>query len=57
MAASAPGLRGATYVGPDGPFQLRGSPQITPMPSPAYDEELAARLWAASEEATGVRYP
>lgn len=57
MAATAPGLRGGTYVGPGGPFQLRGAPGVTSMPRAADDERLAAQLWAASEEATGVTFP
>jgi NAD(P)-dependent dehydrogenase (short-subunit alcohol dehydrogenase family) len=57
MAATAPGLRGGTYVGPDGPFELNGSPRIVTMPEPAHDEQMARQLWEASEEATGVRFP
>jgi hypothetical protein len=57
MAATAPELRGATYVGPDGPFELHGDPRVVRMPRAAEDEQLAARLWQASEEATGVRFP
>ena len=57
MAATAPGLLGGTYVGPDGPFELQGAPRIVSMPKAAYDEELAARLWEASEQATGVTFP
>lgn len=57
MAAAAPGLRGGTYVGPDGPFQLHGSAAVVPPPGPARDEAMAAGLWELSEEATGVRYP
>jgi NAD(P)-dependent dehydrogenase (short-subunit alcohol dehydrogenase family) len=57
MAATAPELRGATYVGPDGPFELHGHPRVVRLPRAAEDEQLAARLWQASEEATGVRFP
>jgi NAD(P)-dependent dehydrogenase (short-subunit alcohol dehydrogenase family) len=57
MAATAPGLRGGTYVGPSGPFELQGPPRIVSMPRAAQDEELAARLWEASEQATGVTFP
>ena len=57
MAATAPGLRGATYVGPGGPFELQGPPRIVSMPRAALNEELAARLWDASERATGVAFP
>ena len=57
MAATAPGLRGSTYVGPGGPFELQGPPRIVSMPRAALDEELAAQLWEASEQATGVSFP
>jgi NAD(P)-dependent dehydrogenase (short-subunit alcohol dehydrogenase family) len=56
-AATALGLAGGTYVGPGGPFELNGPPAVVPMPPVAYDEQLAARLWDASERATGVRFP
>ena len=56
-AAAAPGLAGGTYLGPSGPFELNGPPAVVAMPPAAYDEELAARLWEASERATGVRFP
>jgi NAD(P)-dependent dehydrogenase (short-subunit alcohol dehydrogenase family) len=57
MAATAPGLRGGTYVGPGGPFELQGPPRIVAMPRAALNEEQAARLWEASEQATGVTFP
>jgi NAD(P)-dependent dehydrogenase (short-subunit alcohol dehydrogenase family) len=56
MAATEPGLEGGTYVGPGGPFELGGPPRVVQMPRRAYDEELAARLWEASERATGVGF-
>ncbi len=56
-AATEPGLEGGTYVGPDGRGEQRGHPQPGAVPtSAALDEAVAARLWAASEEATGVRF-
>jgi NAD(P)-dependent dehydrogenase (short-subunit alcohol dehydrogenase family) len=57
MAATAPGLQGGAYVGPGGPFELNGRPQLVSMPGAAHDEQLASRLWEASERATGVAYP
>lgn len=56
-AATAPGLRGGTYVGPGGPFEMRGAPTIVTPPRPAQDPELAAALWSLSEAATDVSYP
>ncbi len=56
MAATAPGLRGGTYIGPGGPFEMRGTPKIVRAPRVALHEENARRLWALSEQATGVSY-
>ena len=57
MAATAPGLDGGTYVGPSGPFELNGPPRVVGLPAQALDEDAARRLWALSEEATGVVFP
>lgn len=56
MAATMPGLPGATYVGPSGPGEMRGAPAIVTPAKPAFDEQMAARLWEVSELATGVSY-
>jgi NAD(P)-dependent dehydrogenase (short-subunit alcohol dehydrogenase family) len=56
-AATFPGLPGGTFVGPDGPGQQRGHPRPVGMASAARDEAVARRLWAVSEELTGVRFP
>jgi NAD(P)-dependent dehydrogenase (short-subunit alcohol dehydrogenase family) len=56
MAATAPGLRGGTYCGPNGFAQVRGAAQIVRPPKPALDEELSRRLWELSELATDVEY-
>ena len=56
MAATEPGLEGGTYVGPGGPAELHGAPRVVTMPRAAHDADLAGRLWAVSEEATGVRF-
>jgi NAD(P)-dependent dehydrogenase (short-subunit alcohol dehydrogenase family) len=55
-AATVPDLPSASYVGPDGPGQWRGNPQLVSMSGRAQDPEAARRLWAASEELTGVAY-
>lgn len=57
MAGTQPGLPGGSYVGPGGPGELRGRPRLVGMSSAASDPALAARLWEATEEATGVRFP
>jgi len=54
-AATEPGLEGGTYGGPDGRGEQRGHPQPEAVPAAAArDEAVAAQLWAASEQATGV---
>jgi NAD(P)-dependent dehydrogenase (short-subunit alcohol dehydrogenase family) len=55
-AATVPDLPGAAFVGPDGPGEMRGSPTPVGTSSAATDEQAAQRLWAVSEELTGVRY-
>jgi NAD(P)-dependent dehydrogenase (short-subunit alcohol dehydrogenase family) len=55
-AATVPGLPGGSYVGPDGPGEWRGSPQLVGMSGRAQDPETARRLWEVSESLTGVRY-
>lgn len=55
-AATVPDLPGGSFVGPDGRKEQRGHPQIVTAAGAAYDEEVARRLWEASEELTGVRY-
>ena len=56
MAATAD-LPGATYVGPDGPFEWGGHPKVTTSTKLSYDETAQRRLWQLSEEVTGIRYP
>ncbi len=56
-AAVEPALGGGTYLGPQGPFEMHGSPGLVQPPKPALDPELAASLWAWSEKATGVSFP
>lgn len=55
MAATAD-LPGSTYIGPGGPLQLKGYPQIISPNRLAMDRRSRARLWEISEEITGVRY-
>lgn len=63
-AGALPTLRAATasdtasecYYGPDRFFQLKGDPVEIPLPKPALDQAAAKRLWALSEELTGVRF-
>jgi NAD(P)-dependent dehydrogenase (short-subunit alcohol dehydrogenase family) len=55
-AASRPELAGGEFIGPRGFPQLRGAPGICTPSRAARDPHLAARLWTASIEATGVGF-
>jgi NAD(P)-dependent dehydrogenase (short-subunit alcohol dehydrogenase family) len=55
-AATHSPLVGASYIGPDGLMEMRGFPKLTRAAGIAYDQELAANLWAVSEELTGVTW-
>lgn len=55
-AATADGVQGGDYYGPDGPAEMRGFPKQVQASPDAYDPEVGRRLWSASEELTGVRY-
>lgn len=55
MAATAD-LPGSTYVGPSGLLQLKGQPRVVGTRRLARDRDAQRRLWALSEEATGVRF-
>lgn len=57
FAATAPGLPGNAYVGPDGFLEQRGHPRLVDRSSAAKDASAARRLWSVSEQLTGVRYP
>jgi len=54
-AAVAPDVQGGDYYGPDGWLELRGYPTRLRSSDLSYDPSAAARLWAISEELTGVR--
>ena len=57
FAATAPGLPGDSYVGPDGFMEMRGFPRLVGRSAAARDRRMAGELWAASERLTGVVYP
>ncbi len=56
-AATDPGVEGGEYYGPDGFAEQRGHPKVVGSSAQSHDEELASRLWAVSEELTGVTFP
>jgi NAD(P)-dependent dehydrogenase (short-subunit alcohol dehydrogenase family) len=55
-AATAPGIVGGAYYGPDGMGEMRGHPTKVEAKPTALDPELAARLWTLSETMTGVPF-
>ncbi len=54
VAATNPTITNTTYVGPDGPGEMRGHPKFTHGKALAYDQDLARTLWDVSTELTGV---
>lgn len=56
FAATSPSLHGGEYIGPGGFQEMRGYPVVVKSNAESYDEQVARRLWAVSEELTGVRY-
>lgn len=56
-AAVDPRSAGGQYWGPSGWRQLKGRPAIVAAKPYARDRAIAERLWAATEELTGIRYP
>lgn len=56
-AATDPGVHGGQYYGPDGFREMRGHPKLVKSSSQSHDLEVQRRLWAVSEELTGVSYP
>jgi NAD(P)-dependent dehydrogenase (short-subunit alcohol dehydrogenase family) len=57
LYAATQDLPGASYVGPDGLGEMRGAPTLVGRSAAASDPVSAVRLWAASEELTGVTFP
>jgi NAD(P)-dependent dehydrogenase (short-subunit alcohol dehydrogenase family) len=57
FAATSPDVRPGGYYGPSNMFELKGPPKDAKIPGVAKDTSVAARLWSASEQLTGVRFP
>jgi NAD(P)-dependent dehydrogenase (short-subunit alcohol dehydrogenase family) len=55
-AATDPAAAGGEYYGPPGRQQFTGHPVRVESSAQSHDEPAAARLWAVSEELTGVSY-
>ena len=56
-AATDPSVPGGEYVGPGGPFEIRGYPKVVSSSARSHDTAARHRLWAVSEELTGVTFP
>ncbi len=55
-AAVSPDAPPGAFIGPDGPFEMRGSPTLVEPSAAARDEIAARRLWELSEELTGIGF-
>jgi NAD(P)-dependent dehydrogenase (short-subunit alcohol dehydrogenase family) len=55
-AATDPGVLGGQYYGPGGPGQTRGYPRPVTSSAQSYDVVIQQRLWATSEQLTGVTF-
>ena len=56
-AATDPAVSGGEYYGPDGFRELRGHPVLVESSEQSHDRDVQRRLWAISEDLTGVTYP
>ena len=56
-AATAAEAKGGEYIGPDGFKAFKGWPTVEQPQPQALDEAAGRKLWAVSEELTGVRFP
>jgi len=59
LHAAVADIPGDSFVGPSGPLGLglRGASALSRRSAASRDPEVARRLWAASEELTGVSFP
>jgi NAD(P)-dependent dehydrogenase (short-subunit alcohol dehydrogenase family) len=57
LFAATEDVPGGSYAGPSRRREMAGPPVLVGRSTQAADRAIAARLWAASEELTGVRYP
>jgi len=56
-AATDPGVAGGQYYGPGGLLGARGYPELARSSGRSHDTAVQRRLWAVSEELTGVTFP
>ncbi len=57
LYAATMDVPGNTFIGPGGMLEMKGWPTAVGRSREAIDPDLAAALWARSEELTGVSYP
>lgn len=57
LFASTEPVPGGSYAGPGNRREMAGPPTLVTRAAAASDPDTAARLWAASEELTGISYP
>ncbi|MTD52603.1 oxidoreductase [Amycolatopsis pithecellobii] len=57
LYAAVADLPGDSFAGPSHLAHMRGAPELINRSAQAKDAELAARLWALSEQLTGTRFP
>lgn len=57
LCAATAEIEGNSYVGPGSFKETRGEPKLVGRSPEAQDAEVARRLWAVSEELTGVGFP
>ncbi len=56
-AATAPDVENGGYYGPGGFKEMKGYPQKVSSVPLSHDRDIARKLWAVSQELTGVTYP
>jgi NAD(P)-dependent dehydrogenase (short-subunit alcohol dehydrogenase family) len=56
-AATVIDLPGGTFIGPDGPGEMRGYPVPVGSSAASHDRDVQRKLWDLSEELTGVSFP
>lgn len=57
LCAATANIPGNSHVGPGSFRETRGEPKLVGRSAEAKDQEVARRLWAMSEELTGVEFP
>ncbi len=56
LAATGPDVCGGDYYGPARFMEMRGYPKRVKSSAASHDEEIARKLWEASEVLTGIRF-